>query len=246
MTPILLIAGVLLVALLYSSVGHGGASGYLALMRTTGMRPEEVSSAALLLNLLVSSVGFVQYARAGHFSWRTVWPFLIGSVPFAFIGGLIKISDRTFDLLLAAVLIWAAIRMAWPSPRDQPEAEEPAPKIPAIAIGIGIGLLSGIVGVGGGIFLSPLMILFRWASARKTAAASALFILVNSAAGMGGRLAQGKLVITETLPWLLAAALVGGLIGSSIGAHRFSTRTLRLVLAAVLILAPIKLVQQHL
>ena len=229
------------VAVLYSSVGHGGASGYLAVLSFFAFAPSEMASTALVLNLLVAGIGAYLYAKAGHLSWKLTWPFLVTSIPTAFVGGLLKVADTTYFLLLAAVLLIAAIRLA----TAKGTAESPEPKAlnfgVALPVGAGIGALSGIVGVGGGIFLSPLMIFMKWADPKRTAAVSALFIWVNSLAGLGGRFLRDSVVVENLLP-LVITAFLGGLLGSYIGAHKFSGLTLRRVLALVLLIASVKLV----
>ena len=236
--PILLLVAI--VAALYASVGHGGASGYLAVLSLFAFAPASMSSTALALNVLVSALSFYSFARAKHFRFPLSWPFVVASVPLAFVGGLIQVSDRSYFLLLALALLFAAYRMWW-------SASSPATaamRVPAISISLatggGIGLLSGIVGVGGGIFLSPLMILMRWADPKQTAALSAFFILVNSIAGIAGRIARGGFELTATMPLVIAAA-AGGFVGSYIGAEKFSGLMLRRVLAAVLVIAAAKL-----
>jgi uncharacterized membrane protein YfcA len=190
------------------------------------------------LNLLVAGMSSYAFARAGYFSWRLLTPFLIGSLPFAFLGGALKISDKVYFIVLGIVLLLAALRMAMPMKRADEETQRPHPAA-AIFSGSVIGLLSGIVGVGGGIFLSPLMILFRWATAKETAAASAMFILANSLAGLAGRFAKGGLELSGYV-WLLAgAAFVGGVVGSYLGANRFAGVMIRRVLATVLVIAAV-------
>lgn len=232
---------IFMVAILYSSVGHGGASGYLAVLSFFAIAPNEMSSTALLLNVLVASVGTVAFMRAGHFKLGIAWPFIVTSVPAAFFGGLLPVVDKIYFLLLAAVLLIAAIRMVFVNAAKL--NEENIRKLShslALPAGGGIGLLSGIVGVGGGIFLSPIMIFMKWATAKQTAAVSALFIVVNSLAGLGGRLARGGLEFGYI--WILvAAAFAGGLIGSHLGANRYSSVTLRRLLGVVLVIASIKL-----
>ncbi len=228
------------VAALYSSVGHGGASGYLAVMSFVILDPPLMSTTALLLNVLVAGIGTLQFSRAGHFSWKLALPFAVLSVPFAFIGGLMKISTVTYSLLLAAVLLFTSFRFfQLTSPRE--EQSVPPSKTVALSAGGAIGLLSGIVGVGGGIFLSPVMILMKWASTKQTAAISAFFIVVNSIAGLGGRFLRGGLEVGYIWPFVLAAA-VGGLIGSYFGASRFTSKLLRQLLGVVLLIAAVKLI----
>ncbi len=232
---------VMIVAVLYSSVGHGGASGYLAVLSFFTVAPAVMSSTALLLNVLVAGLGTYAFYRARHFSLRLAWPFVIASVPAAFIGGLMSISEKVYFLLLAVILLIAAYRMAIVlNGGSSDSGGAPVRLAVALPSGGGIGLLSGIVGVGGGIFLSPLMILLKWAGTKQTAAVSAAFIVVNSLAGLGGRFVRGGLEF-GSLWMLVLAAFAGGLIGSHLGANRFSSMTLRRLLAIVLVIAAVKL-----
>ena len=230
------------VAALYSSVGHGGASGYIAVLSFACFSGVAVSSSALTMNLLVAGIALFAYSRQGHFQWRIVWPFLITSIPAAFVGGRIKPEEATYFLILAGVLVFAAIRLM--IRKKSGTEERQIPLVPALAFGVVIGLLSGVVGVGGGIFLSPLIILFGWAGAKETAAASALFILVNSCAGILGRVSTEHYEPVHLLP-LLGAGLIGALLGATIGAKKLRPLTVQRVLAAVLFIASMKMVYQY-
>jgi len=241
-TLALLLGLVLLVSLVYSSVGHGGASGYLAVLSFFGVAPAVMASSALGLNLLVAGISFLTYWRAGHFSFPLLWPFL-GSAPFALLGGLLRVSPAAYNLLLSAVLLFAAYRLLAVTPAAPEESLQRAPRMRvALPLGAGIGFLSGAVGVGGGIFLSPLLILFKWADAKRTAAVSAAFIWVNSAAGLYGHLLRQK-PEWASLVWLVMAAFTGGLVGSYLGARRFRALWLRRILGCVLLLAALKLLR---
>jgi uncharacterized membrane protein YfcA len=237
----LLALAVLAVAALYGSVGHGGASGYLAVMALAGLPKGEIATTSLVLNLIVASIGAWQYLRAGHRAWPGTLPFLIGSVPLALVGGTLKLSERTYFFALAVVLTVAGVRLLMPD-RAGREAGKPPAIWLALTLGAAIGLLSGMVGVGGGIFLSPLLILAGWASAKETSSTSALFILANSVAGLAGRVASDQAHLSPQFLPLAAAALVGGFAGSWLGAHRLSNAGLRRVLGVVLLVATIKLV----
>jgi len=229
------------VAVLYSSVGHGGASGYLAVLSFFSIAPAVMSSTALILNVLVAGIGVVVFSRAKHLPMNLAWPFILLSIPTAFLGGLVHIADKTYFFLLAFALLAASIRLAF-SFTSKEEGEMRAPSLlVALPIGGGIGFLSGIVGVGGGIFLSPIMILRRWADPKKTSAVSALFIVVNSLSGIVGRVARGGFEFSAAVPFI-AAAFLGGLVGSHFGANRFSGMALRRILSAVLLIAAFKLV----
>ena len=238
-TAILIILAVFIVAVLYSSVGHGGASGYLAVMAFLAVAPEVTRPTALVLNVFVASIAAFQFYRAGHFSWRTFLPFAIASIPFAFIGGMIVLPITIYKITLGVVLILAAVRLAWKFVPEKPITEPPVWL--ALIIGAVIGLLSGLVGVGGGIFLTPVLLLMSWSETKRAAGMSAMFILVNSIAGIAGNYAQVLKLPPGVWIWI-AAAVVGGVIGSTLGSHRFGTLTLRRVLAVVLLFAGIKLI----
>ena len=230
------------IALLYASVGHGGASGYLAVLSLLAIRPDQMAATALTLNLLVAWIGLLAFVRAGHFSGRLTWPFVAASVPAAFLGGLTRVSAHAYAVLLAFALIVAAWRLLIELRREPSKPERPPSLTAALPVGGAIGWLSGVVGVGGGIFLSPALLLCRWADAKQTAATSACFILVNSAAGLAGRLVHGTFEGGGLWP-LLIAACAGGVIGSRLGANHFSGRALKRVLAVVLLVAAVKLLK---
>ncbi|MBI3098991.1 MAG: sulfite exporter TauE/SafE family protein [Planctomycetes bacterium] len=239
----LLPACVFLVAAIYASVGHGGASGYLAVLGLFNAPPESMRASALVLNILVAGTAWIAFARGGHFRGRRVAPFLLLSIPCAWYGGSLKVAMGTYMLLLGLVLAWAGIRLT------MPEGKVAEPRSPgwlvSVPAGGAIGLLSGVVGVGGGIFLSPLLILSGWATAREAAAASACFIVLNSAAGLAGGGLEAALAVQNHLP-LVGAAFAGGLLGSTIGAGRLSNVWLRRMLGAVLLGAAIKLAKSSL
>ncbi len=237
---LLIILAIFIVAVLYSSVGHGGASGYLAVMAFFAVAPEVTRPTALTLNLFVASIATVQFYRAGHFSWRLFWPFAIASIPFAFIGGMIKLPTNVYRIVLGLVLLFAAFRLAWKFASDDGEVREPKLWM-CLLIGGVIGLLSGLVGVGGGIFLTPVLLLMHWSETKTAAGNSALFIFVNSAAGLAGNYAQVSVLPSAAWFWILAA-IAGGTIGSLLGAKKFESLTLRRVLAAVLLFASVKLI----
>ncbi|MBK6627112.1 MAG: sulfite exporter TauE/SafE family protein [Flavobacteriales bacterium] len=230
--------GIALIALLFASVGHGGASGHPALMALMGQPPEEMRPAALWLNLLVSAVATVQYARAGHFAWRLFLPFALLSVPMAYLGARISLEAETYEGLLAACLLLAALRLLglFGAPAA---ATRPVHPVGAPVLGTGIGLISGLVGIGGGVLLSPALLLLRWSDAHRIAAVSAPFILVNSAAGLIGLHAPGPPAGLH-IGWLFAA-LAGALIGSTLGARGLPDIRLRQVLGVVLLIASSKL-----
>ena len=239
----LLLALVFLVAVAYSSVGHGGASGYLAVLSFFGLAPAAMAPGALMLNLLVAGTAFTAYYRNGYFVWRLLWPFLLTSVPFAFVGGIVSVSPRLYLSVLAAALTFAALRLLLATPSKADEyLVEPPPLAVALPMGAALGFVSGMIGVGGGIFLSPLLILLHWADAKRTAAASAAFIWINSAAGLYGHLSR-KAVDWPGLLWLVGVAFAGGLLGSWLGSSRIPGVWLRRTLGVVLLVATIKLLR---
>jgi uncharacterized membrane protein YfcA len=231
---------ILIAALLYSSVGHGGASGYLAAMALFNLAPVVMKPSALVLNLLVAGLGTYRYGRAGYFDPRIFWPFAALSIPFAALGGALHLPPAAYRVILGLVLFFAAWRLAIrQSARAMPGRRE-IPRGPALAIGAGIGLLSGLTGVGGGIFLSPILLLTGWADPRKAAGVSAAFILVNSAAGLAGHWQSVRAVPSEIL-WWGPAALAGGIIGTGLGSRRLTPMGMRRMLAAVLVIAGAKM-----
>ena len=236
---ILIIAALFVVAVLYSSVGHGGASGYLAVMAFLAVAPAVTRPTALVLNLFVASISFVQFYRAKHFDWKVFLPFAAASVPFAFIGGRYQLSESTYKTILGVTLMLAAIRLAI---NMRSEIEPRVPKIwVCLIIGAVLGLVSGLVGVGGGIFLTPILLLMNWTETKKAAGISALFILVNSISGLLGNYTQVLQLSTTVYVWI-TAAIVGGIIGSTLGSQKFNSITLRRVLAFGLLIAGLKLI----
>ncbi len=233
--------GVALIALVYSLVGHGGASGYLALLAMSTLLPRDVAITALLINLVVAGTSFVLYKLAHHFSWRLAWPFLAGSVPLAFVGSRLHLTEPAYYWLVGGVLLLSGVRLFWIPATADGAGNAALPGIGVrVGTGAGIGLLSGMVGVGGGIFLSPVLLLARWATAKQTSAVSAIFIVANSVAGLAGRFQQGGVIHPQTL-WLVAAGFVGALAGSYFGAFSIGQRALQRALAGVLVFAALKL-----
>jgi hypothetical protein len=235
----LLLAGLIAIAaVLYASVGHGGASAYLAAMALFGVPAAVMKPAALVMNLGVAGAGTLRFAAARLVPWKLLVPLCAGSVPAAYAGGLIQLPTRSHRILLGAVLLVAAARLAM---KARSADLRPPPALAwLVAIGLVFGFVAGLTGVGGGIFLSPLLILARWEEPRRTAGASAVFILVNSAAALAGHLAGGGAVPAAAAP-LTAIALAGGLFGSWLGAKHFVPLTLRRLLAVVLVIAGAKL-----
>lgn len=229
-----------LVAFLYSSVGHGGASGYLALMAFFSFAPETMRPTALLLNIFVSLIAFIQYYRAGFFKWSLFWPYAIASIPTAFIGGMITVDAGWYKKILAVLLLFSVVRLLGIQFKTE-RFDVKQNVFIALLIGSIIGLFSGMIGIGGGIILSPIILLLHWADMKKTAAISALFIFVNSIAGLAGLFTKGFEFKTE-MGWMIVLALVGGILGSYFGANKFKNDFLNKILAVVLIIASLKLI----
>lgn len=235
----MLTGAVAIVAFLYASVGHAGASGYIAVMTLAGLAATVIRPTALALNIVVASVATWHFVRAGHFSWRLFWPFALLAVPGAYLGGQIHVPTEVFKVVVGVVLLLSAVRLLLPSP---PEVPVVPPRVTvALPVGAALGFLAGLTGTGGGIFLTPLLLLMGWAGAKQAAAVSALFILLNSAAGLAGNYASTAHIPSLAVP-LAAAALVGGAIGSFCGSRRFPHQVIRRLLGIVLLIAGAKLV----
>lgn len=227
------------VAFLYASIGHGGASGYLTVMALASVPAAQMRPTALVLNVAVSLVATVMFFLAGHFRGRLFWPFIVSSIPMAYVGGILRLPAGFFHGLLALALGLAAWRLFFP-PQAGEQLRRP-PLVGMIGIGAVLGLVSGLIGVGGGIFLTPLLILAHWADARTAAAVSAPFIFLNSLAGLAG---TGLCVATDLHPaWPMMVVLVplAGWLGASWGSGFASSATLRYALGTVLCLGVGKL-----
>lgn len=227
------------VAFLYSSVGHGGASGYLALMAIFSVAPEVMKPTALLLNLFVSMTSFIQFYRGKHFDWKIFIPFAIASIPMAFLGGLIVIDGHIYKKILGLLLLIPIIRFLFFANIKVSEIKR-SNILLSFIIGAAIGFFSGLIGIGGGIILSPVILLLKWADMKKTAGISALFIFVNSVAGLAGQFTKGIHFSTDMYAYV-AIAFAGGLFGAYYGSLRFSSNILKYTLAAVLMMASYKL-----
>lgn len=247
-TTLLIAALIFVVAVLYSTVGHAGASGYLAAMALFGVTSEIMKPTALTLNIIVATVGTVRFVRAGFFSWRTFWPFAVASIPAAFIGGWLTLPAVVYKGTVGAVLLYSAVRIFFSAKRADDHETRMVPIAIALLWGAGIGFLSGLTGVGGGIFLSPLLLLMHWAKTKETSGVSVTFILVNSVAGLLGYGVFAHFDKVATLPrgaliWG-PLALVGGIIGTELGTRRLPIAGLRRWLSIVLVIAGAKLLSE--
>jgi uncharacterized protein len=223
-------------AALYASVGHGGASAYLALMGLFAVAPEAMRPTALVLNICVASIGALRYLRSGQFDWKVFWPFAITAIPVAFFAGRVHLPDDIYKPLLGGVLVLAAARyLLLPNLDAVKPANAPSPVV-ALPAGAALGGLAGLTGTGGGIFLSPLLVFMGWADAKKATGIAALFILANSASGLAGRLSSMQ-KLPQELPWLIGVVALGALIGTQANLKLFSKTLLLRALGAVLLIA---------
>lgn len=228
------------VALLYASVGHGGASGYLALMAIYGFAPEVMKPTALILNLFVSLTSFILFYRGGHFKWKLFLPFALASIPFSFLGGTIALDAHIYKKVLGVLLLFPVLRFfIYPNTADKDLKDSNWPI--SLLVGAIIGFLSGLIGIGGGILLSPVLLLLSWTNQKQTAAISALFIFVNSVAGLAGQWSHG-IKLEPAMLSFVAIAFVGGMAGAWLGSLKFNQQILKYTLAVVLLLASVKLI----
>jgi uncharacterized membrane protein YfcA len=225
---------------LYAAVGHGGASAYLAVLGLAGMDLLEIKPVVLILNIGVSALAFATYAKEGHFRTGIFWPLAAASIPAAFLGGMVQVSHPAIKLILAAALLLGAWRMVRGADSADASLRSPA-RWALLALGAVIGLLSGLIGIGGGVFLTPLLLVFRWCETKPAAAVSASFIFANSISGLAGLLASGKDFPMPAL-LLLPVVLVGGWIGSRWGSLCARVTALRRALAVVLLIAAAKFI----
>ncbi len=234
---------IFIVALLYSTVGHAGASGYLAAMALFGMAPVVMKPTALVLNILVAAIGTVRFYRSGFFAWRAFWPFAVASIPMSFIGGAITLPDLIYKTIVGVVLLYSAVRLFFSAGRADDRETKLVPISVALIVGGVIGLLSGLTGVGGGIFLSPVLLLMHWARTKETSGISATFILVNSVAGLLGHVSAVSNIPSNIFLWALAA-VIGGLIGTELGTRVLPIAGIRRWLSIVLVVAGVKLLSE--
>ncbi len=238
-TLILMTIGLFTIAFLYSSVGHAGASGYIAVMSLIGIAPAVIKPTALVLNILVASIASWQFWRSGFFSWQLFWRFAALSIPMSFLGGYLNLPTSAFKLLLGITLLISALRfLIKPTEITQPNP----PSLPiALSVGGSIGLLSGLTGTGGGIFLTPLIFWQRWATAKTASAVSAMFILVNSISGLLGNFSSTRQIPGFAIV-LIFAVILGGALGSYIGSQKLSHIGIQRLLSIVLIIAGLKMI----
>ena len=242
---VILLFALLVIAGMYSSVGHGGASGYLAVLSVTAYAandPAWLKQHAWSLNLLVAGIAFFAYKKSGFFDVKLALPFIVASIPAAFIGGYLQVDNTVYDILLSLTLVFAGWKLY--STKDSHSSvriNKNPPLHIAIGVGFAIGFLSGIIGVGGGIFLSPIILLFGWSDPKTTAGVSAVFIWVNSFSGLVGSTVSGQLALdVSTLIPFSIAVLIGGYIGSKFGSEKFSQNSIRNMLIAVMLIAAIR------
>ena len=229
-----------IVALLYASVGHGGASGYLALMAIYGFAPEVMKPTALILNLFVSLTSFILFYKGGHFKWKLFLPFALASIPLSFLGGTIALDAHIYKKVLGIILLFPVARFfLYPNTDDKDLTT--ANLAVSLVVGASIGFLSGLIGIGGGIILSPILLLLNWTNQKQTAAISALFIFVNSLSGLAGQISHGIHIQPQMLSFV-AVAFAGGIVGSWLGSLKFNQQVLKYTLAVVLLMASVKLI----
>ena len=239
-TEILIPVLLLLVAFLYASVGHGGASGYIAVLTLFSIPMQVYKPVVLVLNIIIAGIAFIQFYRAGYFKWKLAWPFLLTSIPCAYMGSQFKTSEHLYNLILGLALLFPIIRLLSSTPKEKKEMKE-LQFIPALVWGAVIGLVSGFLNIGGGIFLSPVIILMGWGNTKDAAAVSSLFIVCNSLSGLAAAGLHASSFTNTSFIWI-AAAVAGGLSGAYLGSHKFKLTTVRYILSAVLCIAAAKLI----
>ena len=238
-TQVIIIAGIAIIAFFYSSTGYGGATGYLALMALMGVSPFVMKPSALVMNIFVSSIAFLSYYRAGYFRLNLVLPFVAASVPMAFLGGRITPGVPVYEAILGVLLVISAFRIIY-KPREPEEVKRPSFSFSVLS-GALIGFFSGMVGIGGGILLAPLMILMKWAKVKEAAAAASIFILLNSLAGLAGFYGTPVTLSPQIYSWTLTA-VTAAIAGSHCGSMRFSVPWLKIILSCVIVAAGMKLI----
>jgi uncharacterized protein len=237
---VLLLACLLVVGFLYASVGHGGASGYIAVFSLFNIVMPAYKPWVLVMNVVIASVAFIQFYRSGYFRWHLCWPFLLTSIPAAYLGSQWAVQTRWYNIFLGLALIFPVVRLVGLLPQERAKTEKVNLPL-ALLIGALIGFASGMLNIGGGIFLSPILIMMAWANAKESAAAAALFIVLNSLAGLLGGKLSGYTATTSSYLWLFAA-LTGGALGAFFGSRYFQQKTIQYLLASVLAIASLKLI----
>lgn len=235
-TTIIISIAVFAAALSFAIAGHTGASAYLAIFGLLGLTPDEIKPSVLSLNIVVGIVAVYKFTRAGHFSWRLIWPFILTSIPFSFLGGLITLPTPIYRLLVGVVLVYASFKMLFDVPNKNGSQPDAPPVWLSLLLGAGIGFTGGLIGMGGGVLLSPILLLTNWAGPQLTAGTIAVFVLVNSIAGLLGHWSV-SMYLPPQLPVWGVVALVGGWIGAEIGSRRLSAKTIRRMLGLILLLA---------
>jgi uncharacterized membrane protein YfcA len=237
---LLLAAAMFAGAILYSSVGHAGASAYIALMALFGIAPAVMRPTALALNILVATIASIRYLNAGLFRWRVVWPFMLGAIPFAFVGGAVQLPGEFYRPIVGAVLLFSGVRLLWPKELQTNREPQDPPVMIGVLSGAAIGLLAGLTGTGGGIFLSPLLLFAGWSSTKIASGIAAVFILGNSIAGLAGNVAIVR-ALPDDLPIYAVAVVAGALLGTTLGI-RWQPPAVLKALGVVLIVAGLKLI----
>lgn len=237
--PMLFYFAIPVVAMLYASVGHGGASGYLALMALFGTSTLVMKPTALILNLFVAGISFIFYYKKGFFRWKLFFPFALTSIPAAFIGGYIEVEPGIYKKILAVFLMFSVLRLSGILKFSAQNSKNPV-LWQSLVFGLIIGLFSGLIGIGGGIILSPLILLLHWADMKETAAVSALFIWINSLSGLAGMMVGG-LILNMNIALITGLAVFGGIVGALLGSSKINNLVLKRVLALILCIAGIKL-----
>lgn len=230
-----------LVAMLYASVGHAGASGYLAVMALIGIAPDVMKPSALVLNIIVSAIAVLKYYRAGAFSWRIFLPLALTSIPCAYLGGYMNLPASWYKPLVGVILIYAVLYSFRRSYKTEVSVQNVASPLTLSVVGAVLGTLSGLTGVGGGIFLSPLLLRMNWAPVRVISGIAAMFILVNSIAGLFGVLTHHQ-TLSPDLPYWIASVIVGGYIGAHLGSRRLNEALIQRVLSMVLLISGLKMI----
>ncbi len=231
--------GVFVIAVMYSTVGHAGASGYIAVMSLFSVAPDDLKPAALSLNILVAIIGISQFYKAGHVKWKFTWPFIVLSIPAAFLGGYINLPSTVFTMLVGLILLFSGIRFIFRT--HEPDQVKAVSKTKRISSGAGIGFLAGLTGTGGGIFLSPLILLMKWAPVKVTAGTAIVFILANSIFGLAGNYTATLTLPGFILP-LAGAVIAGGFVGSYLGSKKLDDIIIKRTLSIVLFIAGVKLI----